>query len=265
MKSDGLRFYSRVTILALALLLNVGTAQAREIDYDNDEIDIYVTPGEPTQVQFPGVISGGFKRKVSSLSLERKGEDLIVFAGDALTKDPGEAIIVRLQDDRTFSVRIRQSDESNLRDGIVRIRDRRTPFLAAADDDPPHRERRFDYAPPSTVAGLMREMILVSEFGKQSIAGYRASDRYRGEAVINDGTMVATIDRIFIGPNLWGYVVDAKNLIDQTQKINPATFRLDGTRAISAQRWELSPRPLNIEQQVADRHNSKIYIVTRAR
>jgi len=76
---------------------------------------------------------------------------------------------------------------------------------------------------------------------------------------------LATIDSIYIGPNLWGYVIDAKNLLNTTQRVNPASFRIDGARAISASNWELSPKPFNVEQQIAGKDQTKIYIVTRAR
>jgi hypothetical protein len=70
---------------------------------------------------------------------------------------------------------------------------------------------------------------------------------------------------MFIGPNLWGYVLDTTNLLDQSQKLNPATFRIDGTRAVSASAWELAARPLNVEEQISNKHNAKVYIVTRSR
>jgi hypothetical protein len=111
----------------------------------------------------------------------------------------------------------------------------------------------------------MREMALVAEFGKGQIPGYQVSEKFKGQTVVSDGALLAKIDRIFIGANLWGYVLDTTNLLDQSQKLNPATFRIDGTRAISASNWELSARPLNVEQQVAGKHNAKVYIVTRAR
>jgi len=253
-------------IALMILTLFISNAYARDIEYNNQEINIYVTPGEPTQVQFPGMISGGFMGKRTSLSIDRKNEDLILFPSENISDEPGEALIVRLEDERTYSLRVKRSSDANPRDSVVRIQDTRTSVISGiTDDEPAHRERAFAYAPPNTVSGLMREMVLVSEFGKQSITGYRVSDRYRGEAVINDGTINATIDRIFIGPNLWGYVVDAENLIGQSQRLNPATFRLDGTRAISASNWELAAKPLNIEQQIANKHNAKIYIITRAR
>jgi len=106
---------------------------------------------------------------------------------------------------------------------------------------------------------------LVAELGKKQINGYRVSDAHRGETVLNDGTMLATIDQIFIGPNLWGYVLDTQNLLDSSQLINPATFRLDGTRAVSARNWELAAKPLDIEQQLAAKDKTKVYIITRAR
>jgi hypothetical protein len=101
-------------------------------------------------------------------------------------------------------------------------------------------------------------MMLSTEFGKKSIAGYRASDRYKGQVVLDDGTIRAVVENIFIGSNLWGYVVTAQNQLDTTQKINPATFRLDGTRAISANNWELAPKPVTVEQQVAGKDKAKI-------
>jgi hypothetical protein len=111
----------------------------------------------------------------------------------------------------------------------------------------------------------MREMVLVAEFGKKTIPGYTLSERHKGETVVSDGALLAKIDKIFIGPNLWGYVLDTTNLLDQSQKLNAAAFRIDGTRAISASNWELAARPLNVEEQIAAKHNTKVYIVTRAR
>lgn len=252
-------------VIAVGVALTVQPAFARDVNYDSSEISVYVTPGEPTQIQFPGQVQGGVKRKMSALSLEHKDSDLVVFSSEAIT-DQGEAIIVRLKDGRSYSVRIRRSADDHKRDDVVRIEDGRASYLNGDEsEEPAYRDRKFDYAPPSQVSGLMREMVLVAEFGKKTIAGYRVSDRYRGETVLNDGTMRATIDKIFIGPNLWGYVIDTSNLLDTSQKINPATFRLDGTRAVSATNWELSARPLNVEQQVSSKHTSKVYIVTRAR
>jgi hypothetical protein len=91
------------------------------------------------------------------------------------------------------------------------------------------------------------------------------SEKYKGQTVVNDGAVLAKIDKIFIGPNLWGYVLDTTNMLDQSQKINPASFRIDGTRAISASNWELTARPMNVEEQVSGKHNTKVYIVSRAR
>jgi hypothetical protein len=53
--------------------------------------------------------------------------------------------------------------------------------------------------------------------------------------------------------------------LETTQKLNPATFRLDGTRAVSFDRAELSGRPLTGEQQLAAGHKGKVYIVTKSK
>ena len=37
----------------------------------------------------------------------------------------------------------------------------------------------MQFAPATKVSGLMREMILYSEFGKGRINGYRATDKYK--------------------------------------------------------------------------------------
>jgi hypothetical protein len=154
----------------------------------------------------------------------------------------------------------------NPRDNMIRINDERGGLiLGSEEEDPKYLDKKYEYAPPSQVSGFTREMILVAEFGKKGIQGYRISDAYKGQSVLNDGTIQATIDRIFIGQNLWGYVIDVRNLLSTSQRLNPASFRLDGTRAVSAKNWELAAVPLNIEQQLARAHETKVYIVTRAR
>lgn len=257
----------KAALISVSMFILVpSVALARDLEYDNEEVSIYVTPGEPTQVRFPENIAGGFKKRSSALNLERRDQDLIVFATEGIT-ELGEAIIVRLGDGRSYSVRIRRSTPENGRDDTIRVLDaRRSAILSDSSEDPSYRAPQdFKQAPPNSVSGFMRELVLVSEFGKSKIPGFRESDRYTGETVIQDGTIEAKIDKIFIGGGLWGYVLDVTNLLDTTQQINPATFRIDGTRAVSAQWWELAPQPINVEQQAAGKHTAKLYIVTKAR
>ena len=250
-----------------SVLLSVPAASAREVEYQGQEIEVFVVPKEPSILKFDRTVASGYKPTRSSLSVQREGTDLVLFAKETLGP-LGEAIIVRLEDGRSYSIRVRRANEEMPRDPELKVLDKRESVLGEDEEEgevPLHKDRNFPEAPSNTVSGLMRDMILVAEFGKKSISGYRASDRYRGQTVLNDGTLHAVLDRVFIGPNLWGYVIDVKNLLDEGQKLNPATFRLDGARAISLERWELAPRPLNIEQQVSGKHNSKVYIVTRSR
>lgn len=252
-------------ILIAGSLLTVLPAFAREVEYKDEEIAVRVTPGEPTQLKFPGTISGGFKKKSSLISIDKKDSDLVVFAQEGLPAN-GEVVIVRLEDGRSYSVRVQRASADSPRDDVVKIEDSRPALLAgSSEDEPAYKEKNFQYAPPSQVSGLVREMVLASEFGKTVISGYKESDRYSGQKVLDDGTMLATIDKIYIGTNLWGYVLNVENLLEEGQKINPATFRLDGTRAVSASSWELTPRPLSVEQQVSGKHKGKLYIVTKAR
>jgi hypothetical protein len=152
-----------------------------------------------------------------------------------------------------------QADDTNKRDGNVTITDLRPPMMA-------EEEEVGVKGKPSAVTELMKNLILVAEFGKRKgVAGYRRSNQNSGETIMYDGTIKATLDEVFIGANLWGYVVSVENLLDTTQKVNPASFRLDGTRAVGAQRWELAPKPQTAEQERAGAHKGKIYIITRSK
>ncbi len=251
---------------AFVCTLMISPAWARELRYTGTEQTIYVTPGEPTQIVFPSKIEGGFKRKNSSLALERKENFLVVFAQPEIPYE-GEALLVQLDDKRSYALRISPADDDHPRDEQAKVIEDREEALGDDEDYAPETpyEQPRGFAPATVASGLIREMILVAEYGKQrGISGYRRSNRYTGEAVLNDGTVSAKIDEIFMGPDLWGYVLNVENLMDTNHKLNPATFRLDGTRAVAAQRWELAPRPVTAEQKVSNHHAAKVYIVTKA-
>jgi hypothetical protein len=238
---------------------------ARDVGYEGQEVSVYVDPNEPTQVNFPGEIAGGYMKTDGSVQLERQGSDLILFSKPTLQEE-GEAIIVRLKDNRSFSVRVRPSSDSNARDSHVKVEDLSSPLFDAEETNSEiYEEKEFGKAPANVISGFMKELVLHAEFVKPQIRGYRVNEQYRGQTAFHDGTLHATIDKIFIGARYWGYVLDAENLVDTAQRINPGTFRLDGTRAISSSRWDLSPKPLTMEQKIAGQHKAKIYIITKAK
>ena len=248
----------------VGLVLSADAAFARDLKYTGAEQTIYVTPGEPTQITFPSKIEGGFKRKQSSLALERQGNFLVMFAQPEIPYE-GEALLVLLDDKRSYALRVVPSDDDHPRDEHVKISDEREDTDDESGVAPPDPTQPTGFAPPTVVSGLVRNMMLVAEFGKQrGIAGYRRSNRYAGETVLHDGSVVAKIDEIFMGPDLWGYVIEVENLLDTNQKLNPASFRLDGTRAVAFQRAELAPRPQTAEQSISNSHRAKVYIVTRS-
>lgn len=258
--------------IAVAALLTVGLlaprlpAFARDVEYTTGqgEVEIWVNIGEPTEIIFEGgKIKDGFKNSNAGIALDKKDSSLVVFGKETMNEN-GEAILVRLEDGRSYPIRIRRANSDNPRDAQVVVSDGKGA-IGVEEEDAPYQERSYEYAPASKVSGLMREMVLVAEFGKKSIPGYTLSERYKGQTIVSDGAILAKIDKIFIGPNLWGYVLDTTNLLDQSQKLNPATFRIDGTRAVSMSNWELAARPLNVEEQVSGKHNAKVYIVTKAR
>jgi hypothetical protein len=259
----------RIVAFCLAGFMSCpNAALARDVEYhENDgEVEVFVNVGEPTEVVFEGgKIKDGFKNSNAGIALDRKESSLVIFGKENMSEN-GEAILVRLDDGRSYPLRIRRASSDNPRDAKVSIDDGRGAMGSSEEEAPaPYREQGFAYAPPSKVSGLMREMVLGAEFGKASIPGYTVSEKYKGQTVVSDGAVLAKIDKMYIGSNLWGYVLDATNLLDQSQKLNPATFRIDGTRAVSLSNWELAPRPLNVEEQISAKHNVKVYIVTRAR
>lgn len=263
MKSKNMKIIiTKIIFLNLLLLTSFifsNIALARDIRYDGNEEVVYVNPGEPTQITFPSKVSGGFKNKDSRIALEKQDHYIIIFAKPGLSLE-GESIIVQIDDKRTYSLRIMTATPDNPRDGNISITDLRPPMEDTEEGG------TTQFSKPTAVSELMRHMILVAEFGKQkSVPGYRRSNQYSGETVLHDGTLKATIDEIFMGTNLWGYVLNVENTLDTTQRINPATFRLDGTRAVVAQKWELAPQPKTPEQEISKGHVGKVYIVTKAK
>lgn len=252
-------------ICGSVLCLLASSAFARDVEYVGKEVSVYVTPGEPTQITLPDKIEGGFKRKNSALALERNNNFLVVFAQPEIPYE-GEALLVHLKDKRSYALRILPADDENKRDEFINVQDNREGLEdseSGKETNPWLQPRGFPS--PSTVPGFVREMILIGEFGKRGgITGYRRSNKYTGEIVLNDGTVEAKIAEIFMGTDFWGYVLDVENLLDTNLKINPASFRLDGTRAVAAERWELAARPYTAEQKIANAHKGKVYIVTKA-
>jgi hypothetical protein len=263
------RYIRRMIVGAICGVLTVTSATkafARDVEYSSGsgEIRVFVNVGEPTEIIFEGGrIKDGFKNSNAGIALERKESSLVIFGKENLS-DKGEALLVRLDNGLSYPIRIMKAGDEP-RDAQVIVGDGKGAMGAEEEAAPPYKERSYDYAPPSKVSGLMREMVLAAEFGKSSIPGYQMSEKFKGQTVVSDGAIIAKIDRIFVGPNLWGYVLDTSNLLDHSQKLNPASFRIDGTRAISAAQWELSARPMTIEHQIAGRHSTKVYIVTRSR
>ncbi len=260
-----MKFFAFLIIAAALWSRSITAASAREVLYTGGEEVVYITPGEPTQIAFPTKVEGGYKKKVSNLKLEKQDNFLVVFADPALANE-GEAIIVPLDDKRAYSLRIIPATAEHLRDGQVRVYDNRPPNAAEASSVSNNSHAPFSYAPPTIVSGLMREMKLVAEIGKRGgIRGYRRSNRYSGEQVLHDSSLVTTIDEIFMGENLWGYVMTAENLLDKPQRLNPATFKLDGTRAVDARSWELGPRPKTAEERIEQKNKTKIFVITRSK
>jgi|YNPMSStandDraft_1061717.scaffolds.fasta_scaffold06378_1 hypothetical protein len=252
--------------LTLLFIISSGFALlARDIEFTEGEVKVFINPGEPTELRFPGSITVGYKKQGSSLSVDRQGNTLVLFAQSRVQPD-GEVLLVRLADERSYSIRVLNAPSPDQRDSIVVIKDNRRPVISDEEEKlPQYRDRRFVYPSQYQVAGLVRELVLVSEFGKESIPGYRVSEAGKGTVVVNNGAIMARLVRMYLGPQLWGYVLEAENVTDEVVKIDPAIFKIAGTRAVSASSWELSAKPITAEQRLAGTHKSFVYVVTKAR
>lgn len=229
---------------------------ARKIVYNGEEVKVFVRLNEPTQVIFSSEVVGGFKKKDAHFSLDRKSEHLIIFPQQGLSTK-GEVILVKLIDQRTYSLRITPETSETTRDAVLYL-------LGSADEKIDNKRQSNKYASSNTVNGLLRELILVSDFGKVRIPGYRESTRHNGETILANGTIKANIERIFIGTSLWGYTLQVENLTSQPVRLNPGDFRLDGFRAIKFKEDELAPRPTSSEVN-QQKFKTKAYIVTNVR
>lgn len=263
---------SRCSFIALAGLFFAafvmpGHALAREISYTGSEEKIYVNPGEPTQLIFPSKVAGGYTRKSSKISLKKESNFVVIFAQPGLSPS-GEVVILYLEDERSYSIRILPAGLEQPRDDSVRVVDERDPEtqVDAPKSATGDLTREFPYAPTDSISGLAREMVLISEFGKKKpIPGFKRSNKFSGETILDNGTIEAKVDEIFMGSEFYGYVLTVSNLLGTTQQINPSAFRIDGTRAVIMQRKQLAPKPETAEQKVANAHQAKVYIITRSK
>ena len=160
--------------------LVVPSAHAIERRYTGGEVKVYVTPGEPTLVKFPGVIAGGYKRGNSALSLDRQKDSVVLFAKPGLPLT-GEALLIQLKDERSYSLRVLPSTSERPRDTDITIIDSRTPAVITSTGvgSGQAANTQGSKAPKSAISSLMSEMIKVAEFGKRTgITGYRRSNNY---------------------------------------------------------------------------------------
>ena len=101
----------------------LGGSFEREHCYRGEEAQIFVRPGEPTQVVFPGEIKGGFKRKDSALTLERQSNYIVMFTQPSLDVH-GESLLIVLEDERSYPLRVLPAHRKQ-RDSVVRLVDMR--------------------------------------------------------------------------------------------------------------------------------------------
>ncbi len=145
-----------ITITTLSLIFCFN-AFSKDIEYKGEEVDVFVTPGEPTQVQFPSKVLGGFKKKLSAISLDKKANDLVIFATEKLSEE-GESLIIRLDDGRSYTIRVKKGDEDQ-RNTLVRIIDKTQSILkdqGDANEDSELNKGQMQFAPATKVSGLMR-------------------------------------------------------------------------------------------------------------
>ena len=99
---------TRVTLAFSVALLSVTAAFARDVEYTTGrgEVEVFVNVGEPTEIIFEGgKIKDGFKNSNAGIALDKKDSSLVVFGKENMNEN-GEAILVRLDDGRSFLLRL---------------------------------------------------------------------------------------------------------------------------------------------------------------
>ena len=121
-------------IIALFILFNLVAVNlyARDILYEGSEVQVFVTPGEPTQIDFDAEVQSGFKGSGAGFKVEPNGKSIIIFPQEELSASGG-VIIVKLKNDKTYTMRVKSADTYNPRDDIVTLKDDTPAFLPAED------------------------------------------------------------------------------------------------------------------------------------
>jgi hypothetical protein len=116
---------ARIALALTVTLSSFTNAFARDVEYNSGsgEIEVYVNVGEPTELVFEGgKIKDGFKNSNAGIALDKKDSSLVVFGKESMNEN-GEAILVRLDDGRSYPIRIRRANSDNPRDAQVLIAD----------------------------------------------------------------------------------------------------------------------------------------------
>jgi hypothetical protein len=120
-----MKFTLRFATIVLIGLACIGEAVARDINYSEGEIVVYLIPNKPTKVTFPSkIISGntwGEGRKF--FILDRRGNSLVLNIHPQFPKEGANAII-HLDDKRTYTIRAILADDRHIGDRFVNIIDK---------------------------------------------------------------------------------------------------------------------------------------------
>ena len=111
---------TRVTLALLIAFSGVTRAFARDVEYTTGqgEVEVFVNVGEPTEIIFEGgKIKDGFKNSNAGIALDKKDSSLVVFGKESMNEN-GEAILVRLDDGRSYPLRIRRANLVNGRQDV---------------------------------------------------------------------------------------------------------------------------------------------------
>jgi len=134
---------TRITLALTLTLASLNTAFARDVEYNSGsgEIEVYVNVGEPTELVFEGgKIKDGFKNSNAGIALDKKDSSLVVFGKESMNEN-GEAILVRLDDGRSYPIRIRRANSDNPRDAQILISDGKGAMGGDEEEEAPYKER----------------------------------------------------------------------------------------------------------------------------
>lgn len=225
-----------------------------QIKHAGPEITIYVSPSEPTKINFPRGVFSATPGSSEDLPLARGEWGLQVGAAPNLPKE-GRSIHVRLIDGRQYRVLFLPADDENEHHDVMNI-DMKSPSTPAGSIPMAGNDR--------AVLELLNHLKSAASGALKSIPDYSRESGQRDAVLFTKNELRGTVREHYRGERLQGYVLVVQNLGTVPLKLTPASIPLRGVLGAQFERSELAPRPSRMDPQGTGADQSTAFVVLGA-